>query len=222
MQMPSDQDIQSRFEELPEDVRQAVQSADMASALQAVGATHGLHVDQLGSLEDEALLVMLGFANPAQFPDAIKNALKIDDAAARDIAREVSERLFVPIRNSMRAYMDARLKKQSGRAQSPTDSVPPAVRGIPVAKIAVTVAAVPTLASSSAIKPVTSNQQLVTSPAPGGGKTIMPSGIMPTIHPFDHVLSSPIITTPTTTVISAPLSDAPKASTMDPYREPVE
>src|SRR5690348_3202956 len=109
MRMPSEQDISERFGDLPVDVQQAIQSADMTSALKDIGANYQLHIDQLGSLEDEALLVMLGFSSPAAFPDRVAAALGMDKGTAAVIASDLSEKLFVPIRASMRAYMEARL-----------------------------------------------------------------------------------------------------------------
>lgn len=214
MQRPSDREIQERFDDLPHEVQQAIQSADMTAALTAVGSAHGLHIDQLGALEDEALLVMLGFGNPAEFPSAIQTALRLDADTADQVASEVSERLFVPIRTAMREYMEERLKRSAQRttsnAQQATGELstplgktgfgrPPAVSSTPTAV-----------------------------PAAAGGKTILPSSASPVLHPIDAMLAKPTMTTPAITDFSAPgalqtpKTPATKQYANDPYREPVE
>ncbi|MGH7141278.1 MAG: hypothetical protein ACREGH_01425 [Minisyncoccia bacterium] len=209
MNLPSQEEIQSRFGELPEDVKRAIQSADMAAALEEVGAAHGFHIDQLGALEDEALLVMLGFSNPADFPERVAGALHVDANTAAAVAGELSEKLFVPIRDSMRSFMEARAAKaETVRHPAAVESAPAAMRTAP-----------PAIA-----------------PAPGGGKTIMPQIVQPVPHPIDRALSETRIVLPTTTDLSpAPeASPAPAAApaasqntpaqkpAVDPYREPIE
>lgn len=215
MQFPTDREIQERFDDLPRAVQDAIQSADMASALQAVGAGHGLHVDQLGSLEDEALLVMLGFSNPAAFPERVRASLGVDDNTSTSIAAEVSERLFMPIRAAMREYMEERLKRAEEQK----------TRGIEL----------PTRSVKTGFEHSVSTAPAPTQPPPstdipetGGGKTIMPSSTQPVLHPAEAMLAKPTVTTPAITDFSAPgalqtpKTTAIKQYVVDPYHEPVE
>jgi hypothetical protein len=44
--------IAQRMQELPEDVRAAIQSAELDTTLQKIGGAHGLHIDQIATLID--------------------------------------------------------------------------------------------------------------------------------------------------------------------------
>lgn len=74
MEKEFDEQIKKRLAELPVDVRQAVESVDLGEKIRAVGTRHGLHIDQLATLEDEITLVMLGFADPSEFAERLEES----------------------------------------------------------------------------------------------------------------------------------------------------
>ena len=107
-----DQDLEKkvaqRLAELPADVRVAVQSADLGKKIQVIGRKHNLHVDQTGNLEDETRLVMLGFADPAEFVDQIVREALVEPARADMIAADIANDIFMPIRESMKRWAETR------------------------------------------------------------------------------------------------------------------
>lgn len=104
--------LQQRMTELPPDIQEAIRSADFTKKLQSIGQKYLLHIDQLGTLENEVLMVMLGFVNPEDLVSNIVSELKVPLVTANLIATDVSQELFLPIRESM--------KKFSGLAAQPT------------------------------------------------------------------------------------------------------
>lgn len=98
--------VQKRMGELPEDVRRAIQSADFDKKLQDVATKHQLHIDQTGSLEDETLLVMMGFTQPAEFAKHIEEQARVPADKAAQIAGDISQQIFLPIRESMKKFME--------------------------------------------------------------------------------------------------------------------
>lgn len=100
------QQIQKRMDELPEDVRQAIQSAELGKKLQEIGNKHQLHIDQVGTLSDETVLVLLGFSDPGEFVGTLTEGLHIPSQEAEKIAGDVTEQVFLPIRESMQAFME--------------------------------------------------------------------------------------------------------------------
>ncbi len=128
MDTPIDQQIQQRLAELPEDVRNTVLSADVGKRIQEIGADNKLHIDQINILENETLMVMLGFTDPSDFADTLIKQLSIPNEAAEKIAGDMAEKLFVPIRESMKKYYDERASKLT-----PTEiaAAPAAVAGAP-------------------------------------------------------------------------------------------
>lgn len=144
------QEIEKRLAELPEDVRNAVLSADLGRNVQAIGQAHHLHIDQIGKLEDETMLVMLGFFDPEQFNVQIEQQLLVPAADAAAIASEINTNIFLPIRESLKRFMEE--KKDATPAvpavqtpppmpavvPTPAPQTPPAVPVIPKADTALT------------------------------------------------------------------------------------
>lgn len=105
MEKEFDEQIKKRLAELPVDVRQAVESVDLGEKIRAVGTRHGLHIDQLATLEDEITLVMLGFADPSEFAERLERELQLSAEQAAQVTGEVVEEFFLPIRESMKHFM---------------------------------------------------------------------------------------------------------------------
>ncbi len=115
------QQVVQRLAELPADVRQAVQSADIGKKIGALGVTYGLHVDQIGELEDETMMVMLGFLSPDAFEQHIAATLRLSPEVSANIAKDINNNIFLAVRASLRAFAE---KKNT----TPTTPVaPPAV-----------------------------------------------------------------------------------------------
>src|SRR3989338_1030179 len=104
--------IEERLAELPADVQNAIAASDMEQKLNAVGAKHHLHIDQIGYLQDETLLIMLGFAEMSTFAEALGKALSVPAEEAKMLAEEVSNQIFVPIRESMKGGVKAETLQQ--------------------------------------------------------------------------------------------------------------
>ena len=111
------QKITQRLAELPADVRQAVQSADMAKKIEAPGATYKLHVDQIGELEDETLMVMLGFVEPESFEKRITDSLHLPAEVGKQIAADINRDIFVAVRASLRRFTE---EKSAIKAVTPS------------------------------------------------------------------------------------------------------
>lgn len=126
-----DEQIKKRLAELPEDVRLAVQASDLGDKINSIGSKHQLHIDQVGVLEDEIMLVMLGFTDPGGFTSRIQQGLHIDQQEAAQLTEEVSEQFFLPLRESMQMFMAAQSASHTLHAAAespapPTSTLPKA------------------------------------------------------------------------------------------------
>lgn len=119
-----DEQIKQRLTELPEDVQQAIHSVDLGEKIGAIGVRHHLHIDQVGGLEDEIMLVMLGFSDPGTFTDHLEEELHIEKEEALAITQEVTEEFFLPIRESMKAFMAAQSASHTLMAPEAVPAVP--------------------------------------------------------------------------------------------------
>ena len=130
MEQDATQLIAQRLAELPEDVRNAVQAADLGDRVRAIGARHTLHIDQTGELEDETLLAMLGFSPMEELGARLSTALHLPREEGERLAADVANEVFGPIRESMKKFVADRAER-AAEASAPPPSTPPAVSAKP-------------------------------------------------------------------------------------------
>lgn len=228
--------IQARLEELPEDIRKAVQSADVGKKIQELGTKHALHLDQIGNLGDEIYMVMLGFTDPAEFAENLAKELNLPKEKAGALAQDVGTSLFVPIRESMQEFMEERALHEAVLEEGKA----PAVQTTPAVSAAKITTPPP---------PATPRPPVVPAPALQKPPVAAPPPVVPPkpieAHPADLMLTQKTVSvapqapkpqsiTPATPVPPKPAAPAapvtPKPATppppapqpykTDPYREP--
>lgn len=96
--------IGERLEALPEDIRTAIESSDLDTHIQEIGAANNLHIDQEGLLADETVLVMLGITAPENFVARIMSQVQVSQEVAQKLASTISEKIFQPIQESMKQF----------------------------------------------------------------------------------------------------------------------
>lgn len=203
--------IAQRLAELPADVRQAIQSAAWESKLQEIGHRHALHIDQIGILENETLLVMLGFASAEEFSAQIAQQLQIPPDKAQLLTIEINTGVFLPIRESMKHFMEERSKKESSALGTPPPPAAPTT-------ISSTPAAPKATPSPTSSRLPTVGTPALAAPEP---KPAQPAQDAP--KPVDlHVET--ILSSPTSSVTPQQPATPPENPVVkvDPYREPVE
>lgn len=190
MEPNTEEQIAQRLAQLPADVRQAVLSADWEQKIQAIGEAHHLHIDQTGALGDLTLMTMLGMSVLTQYPARIAEELKVPQADAEAIAKEVNDGVFMPIRESMKSFTAERPAGAAPAAPVPAPSAP-----APAAPVA-PAAPKPDLSKADALLTAT----VVSAP-----NTPAPS---------------PSPSTPAQSASAASEAPKPAAYAADPYREP--
>lgn len=94
--------IQEKYDALPEPLKGLLSSPDVHEKIRKIGDTHGLLIDKVGELVDQVGLVVLGFAKSSNFVSDITTRLEIDSSAAETIAKEINTEVFGLMRDSMR------------------------------------------------------------------------------------------------------------------------
>ncbi|MEI7719704.1 MAG: hypothetical protein WCI89_00645 [bacterium] len=176
MEQNLEQEIAERLAKLPEDVQAALKSGDVPAHTREIGEKHGLHIDQVGLLEDETMLVMLGFASPGDFTQSIVEQLHITPEVASEIADEVSTTLFVPIRESMKKFMEQQQETKSSEISAPTgiQTQSVATPSAPAAPAATPAPTAPTTMPAADI--MLSQKTISTATAPTTASSTTPTG----------------------------------------------
>lgn len=201
--------VAARFEELPELVQNAIKSADFDQKMQGVVQRHQLHIDQAGALGDETLMVMMGFTPPAEFAESIEKQLNVSKAQSEAIAQDVSDSLFIPIREAMQEFLENKALLQTIVSEKPNAQKPSA----PVAPAAPTPMAAPTPPPPAQAAPA----------VPAVAPTLIPSTSSGQVAPAKPV-DMPAEVMLNEKTASVPKKDEPPGGApykADPYREPV-
>lgn len=201
------QERDERYERLPQVLKEALFSADIAEKMFELGKKHALTMEKIGFMSEEAGLVVLGLTPPRIFTTTLVERLAIPPDAAEKIALEISHEIFFPLREALKQAhqveigegaminKEARGTRQETRQGSQIQPMPEAVKTAPAAPVLqekpVVSQAVPPL--SSAVP-----KAVETKPAP---QPSPPSSPLPTsevkLPPMPAVMSKPLMTTST-------------------------
>lgn len=102
------------FDELPENIQDAIMSVNSSDAITEISEKYKLHIDQQASLGSETGLVLLGLTDPMEFVNNLSSKLGIDKNIASQIVGEINEKIFVKVKDSLRAIHSG--QKNSGPA----------------------------------------------------------------------------------------------------------
>jgi len=95
------EEIQKKFDSLPEDMKWVIMQTDVDGKVTEMGKSFGLTVSQMGQLSLEINMVMLGFTHPDTFERALKENMNMPEDKAKDLAKEINEKIFKEIRDSL-------------------------------------------------------------------------------------------------------------------------
>ena len=94
--------IKERFNSLPQSIQEVILSSDYENTLLEIGKEYNLNVEQLGILERETTLVMMGLTNPDKFESELRHELNIDPQKVNQITKEINEKIFLRIRELLK------------------------------------------------------------------------------------------------------------------------
>lgn len=106
--------ITEQMKNLPADVKAAILSVDYKTKLQEVTKRQRLLIDQAGKLEMEVTLIMIGLEPLNDFVENIEKEFGVNTIRAREIAMDVNENIFKPIRASLHKMNDEMLQTEEG------------------------------------------------------------------------------------------------------------
>jgi len=95
-------ELLDKYEDLPDNLKEALFSVDNAKVMQDVGKQNSLTVAQVGTLAQEAGYIMMGISPTKDFIPRLSENLGIDKERARKIAHEVNDKIFSKVRESLK------------------------------------------------------------------------------------------------------------------------
>lgn len=102
MEYLTNEQILEKYEQLPDDLKEAIFSVEMTEAIKGIGDKYGLHIDKIGALANEAGMVMFGATRPKDFVPNLMSRLGVDKDTANKIASDVNSQVFLKVRESLK------------------------------------------------------------------------------------------------------------------------
>ena len=119
------EEIQKKFESLPEDLKWAIMAANVDDNIIEISQTNGLNVEQMGQLSLETHMVMFGFTPLDKFEESIRNSLKLGDEKTRRLVTAINEKILKEIRGKMVESFGAEKKPEGSIKINTVDSSVP-------------------------------------------------------------------------------------------------
>ncbi|MFA6565988.1 MAG: hypothetical protein WCT48_04540, partial [Candidatus Paceibacterota bacterium] len=100
------------FEKLPDDIRRSLHSDETIQALKQIEKKYNLPGEQLQGLLSETGLLMLGASAPQAFINNLEKAMGVPKEMAKAIAMEANEKIFRPVKESLKVLHALEKKKE--------------------------------------------------------------------------------------------------------------
>lgn len=233
----------ARYELLPDELKSLITDDNFRVKLFEIAKEQKLNFEQLGILEIEVSMVILGMTPPKDFRDELQIQLKKNDVEIDALVAKINTQVFTPIRASLEKlyeghkepadYMEGEGGKESAPAipatQTPTAPNAPKIEVKNDSKLSDTEKNV--LGKAGVVLSETPAQPAKTPQAPMSSRTNILAGIenpssLKNIVAEKLNSSTPVIPTNKSTDYSIPKASsttpsAPTAPKSDPYREPL-
>ena len=94
--------IKERFDSLPKSIQEIILSTNYQDTLIEIGKQHQINVEQLGILERETTLVMMGLTPTKDFEKELTRELNIDNIKGSQITEDINSKIFLKIRELLK------------------------------------------------------------------------------------------------------------------------
>jgi hypothetical protein len=95
------EEIEKKFDSLPEDLKWAIMGANIDEKITTIGQLHGLNIEQIGQLSLETHMVVLGYTHPNKFEESVKGSLNLPDGKNKEIITEINDKILKDIRERL-------------------------------------------------------------------------------------------------------------------------
>ena len=223
--------IEARMKSLPDDLQQAMVSADVENAVYDIAENRGLDIEQAGMLANITSYVMLGLLPSKNFISELSKQTGISNEEADQIGIDINKGIFDKIRESLRKVEEDR-EKNGGVvvektpssvgtfANNPNNTQKSSIKvALPIASPDIAVPPKPLTTPTTVAEPVPFIDHLLSGPTSTGPEN------MPAMPPVASIPQNP--PSNTAPVVSKPATPTPAEPTrppysVDPYREPIE
>lgn len=106
--------IEERMQELPPALAEAIRRSNWEKLVFDIGREHSLHVDDIGEIQNELILVLTGIVHPDTFREVMIEEIGIKAEKADTIIGEINEKINERIKAELRRSLEE--DEQAARA----------------------------------------------------------------------------------------------------------
>jgi hypothetical protein len=93
--------INAEQKNIPADILEAIKTSQVYDKLEEIGGRYNLLLDQIGQLEVDTRMLMIGKTKSTKFIETITKNLEISTETAEKIASDINTEIFTSLRESM-------------------------------------------------------------------------------------------------------------------------
>jgi hypothetical protein len=93
--------IQEKMDSLPPEFKKALATIDWAKIVQEIGQKNNIHIDKIGDLQTETMLLLMGVTHPGDYQTEVEKALGLPEDAGVPIVNDINEKILLPLRKKV-------------------------------------------------------------------------------------------------------------------------
>jgi hypothetical protein len=121
--------IKEAIRKAPAEIQAVIRDDETEQKIVDLGKKYNLHIDQMGQLDDEVLLILTGLSPYSNFTENIIKRLRIDETTGKNITTDVNNEIFLPIRESLKRLAGQNQPSTPVAAPTPAPQDPMATLG---------------------------------------------------------------------------------------------
>ncbi|MFY9462669.1 MAG: hypothetical protein WAP52_00600 [Candidatus Sungiibacteriota bacterium] len=94
--------LEAQYEKLPDVLKDAIFSVEIAEKMFELGKKHGLTMEKTGFAAEETGFVILGLLPPREFAASLASRLDIDKEKSLALASDINHQVFFPLREALK------------------------------------------------------------------------------------------------------------------------
>lgn len=107
------QQLEERYQKLPDVLKDAMFSVDVAAKMFEIGKKYGLTIDKIGFMAEETGYIILGLTRPSEFVKNLTEALAVEESKARTIASDINHQVLFLLREALKTTHQIEINEEA-------------------------------------------------------------------------------------------------------------
>ncbi len=173
--MTKTEEFKEKYSKLPAAVQNLLFSDDLAKMVTTIGNKNGLHVDQIGILNDTVEFAILGDFPRDEFAQKLRIIAELSEEKAQQVTRDINELIFKPMQQVLRENPGTPTTEETPAQVEHPDEI---------------------LGAISNPSSIPSPTRIIEAPVPPAASNTTPTQITPATPAATQTVAIPVVTNP--------------------------